>query len=119
MRRINKPWGYELLWAENPRYLGKILCVMAGKRLSLQYHKVKDETMFVQKGNAILEYGEKPTELKSVELGPGQTWHIPAGMVHRLKAVTDIEVVEVSTSEIADVVRLEDDYGRGKNSDTV
>jgi mannose-6-phosphate isomerase-like protein (cupin superfamily) len=112
MKKINKPWGYELIWAENPKYLGKILHIMASKRLSLQYHKVKDETIMVQKGMLRLEIGPSKNDMKVMTLNPGDVQHIPAGHVHRMSGITDVEVLEVSTSESSDVVRLEDDHGR-------
>lgn len=113
MRKVNKPWGYELIWAEQPKYLGKILYIFAGKRLSLQYHKIKDESIMVLKGSLTLEYGNSKANLKTHVLQEGQTWHIAPGMLHRMSAVDDVEVAEVSTSELADVVRVEDDHGRG------
>lgn len=112
MRKVNKPWGYEVIWAENPKYLGKFLHIMASKRLSLQYHKVKDETIMVRKGTLLLEAGTSKNDLKKITLNEGDAYHIPAGLIHRMSGITDVEIVEVSTSEIADVVRLEDDFGR-------
>jgi len=114
MRRVNKPWGYELIWAENPKYLGKILNIMAGKRLSLQYHKVKDETIMVKKGTMKLEFGQSKIGIQEIEMNEGDSFHIQPGLLHRMSAVTDCEVIEVSTSEIADIVRVEDDHGRVK-----
>ena len=114
MRRVNKPWGYELIWAENPKYLGKILHIMAGKRLSLQYHKVKDETVMVKKGVMKLEFGNSKSGLQEIEMNEGDSFHVQPGLLHRMAAVTDCEVIEVSTSELADVVRVEDDHGRVK-----
>lgn len=114
MRRVNKPWGYEVIWAENPKYLGKILNIMAGKRLSLQYHKIKDETIIVKKGTLQLEIGTSKSELKTLVLNEGEAHHIAAGVLHRMSGVTDVEIFEVSTSEFNDVVRVEDDYGRVK-----
>lgn len=112
MRKVSKPWGYELIWAEQSKYLGKILHIDAGKRLSLQYHKVKDETIMVLKGTLSLEYGSSKSTLKTYTLKVGEAWHIAPGMLHRMCAVDDVEVVEVSTSELLDVVRVEDDFGR-------
>ena len=112
MRKINKPWGYENVWAETPKYLGKVLHIMASKRLSLQYHNVKDETIMVQRGTLQLEMGPTKDNLRIILMNPGDVQHIPTGVVHRMTAVTDVEVLEVSTSEIDDVVRLEDDHGR-------
>ncbi len=114
VRKVNKPWGYEVIWAENPKYLGKVLHIMASKRLSLQYHRVKDETIMVQKGTLKLEYGTSKDGLKEIEMNPGDTFHISPGLLHRMSGVTDVEVLEVSTSELNDVVRLEDDHGRVK-----
>jgi mannose-6-phosphate isomerase-like protein (cupin superfamily) len=114
MRKVNKPWGYESIWAENPKYLGKILHIMAGKRLSLQYHRVKDETIIIQKGTMKLEYGTSKIGLQEIEMNPGDSFHITPGLLHRMSAVTDCEVIEVSTSELADIVRVEDDHGRVK-----
>jgi len=112
MRKVNKPWGYEVIWAETPKYLGKILHIMASKRLSLQYHNIKDETIMVQKGVLQLEIGPTKEDLKIVTMNQGDVQRIQTGVVHRMTAVTDVEVLEVSTSEIDDVVRLEDDHGR-------
>jgi mannose-6-phosphate isomerase len=114
MRKVNKPWGYELIWAENPKYLGKILHIMAGKRLSLQYHRVKDETIMIQKGTMKLEYGTSKLSIQEIEMNPGDSFHIAPGLLHRMSAITDCEIIEVSTSELADVVRVEDDHGRVK-----
>jgi mannose-6-phosphate isomerase len=114
MRRVNKPWGYEMIWAENPKYIGKTLHIMAGSRLSLQYHKVKDETIMVLKGTLKLEYGPSKGDLREIEMNPGDTFHVPPGLLHRMSGVTDVEIVEVSTSELNDVVRVADDFGRVK-----
>jgi mannose-6-phosphate isomerase-like protein (cupin superfamily) len=114
MRTIAKPWGSELVWAESAKYLGKILRIQAGKRLSLQYHKIKDETIMVLTGTLQLDVGPTKNDLKTIIMHPGQTYWIQPGVVHRMSGVTDVEVVEVSTSEILDVVRLEDDFGRVK-----
>jgi mannose-6-phosphate isomerase-like protein (cupin superfamily) len=114
MRKVNKPWGYELIWAETPKYLGKLLRIMAGKRLSLQYHAMKDETIFVQKGTMLFELGQTKDQLTKFTLEEGETHHIPSGYVHRMSAITDVEVIEVSTPEIDDVIRIADDYNRVK-----
>lgn len=111
MRRVDKPWGHELIWAETSRYVGKVLHIVAGERLSRQYHRVKEETLLVQSGEMELEIGPAP-EVRSVRLRPGDTFHITPGLVHRMIAITDVEVIEVSTPELDDVVRLEDEYGR-------
>ena len=114
MRRVLKPWGNELVWAESAKYLGKILRIEAGKRLSLHYHKVKDETIMVMKGTLQLEHGPSKIDLKTKIMNPGDVHWIQSGVIHRLSAVTDVEVMEVSTSEGLDIVRIEDDHGRVK-----
>jgi mannose-6-phosphate isomerase-like protein (cupin superfamily) len=111
MRRVDKPWGHELVWAETSRYVGKILHINAGERLSRQYHKVKEETLFVQEGEMLLEIG--PAEQVSARrMTKGDTFHVAPGTIHRMVAVTDVDLIEVSTPELDDVVRLEDVYGR-------
>ncbi len=114
MRRVLKPWGNELVWAESAKYLGKILKIDAGKRLSLHYHKVKDETIMVMKGTLQLEHGSSKIDLKTTIMNPGDVHWVHSGVIHRLTAVTDVEVMEVSTSEGLDIVRIEDDHGRVK-----
>ena len=111
MSRINKPWGYELIWAQTAHYVAKILSIRAGHQLSRQYHRQKDESFFVQKGEMCLEIGQGD-ELKRVEMKPGDSFHCPPCTIHRMRALTDVEVFEVSTPELDDVVRVEDDYGR-------
>jgi mannose-6-phosphate isomerase len=111
-RRIEKPWGWELVWAEAEKYAGKLLHVRAGESLSLQYHERKDESWLVQEGRARLEVGLVDGELETVEIGPGDAFHFEPGTVHRVTAIEDTLVIEVSTPELADVVRLEDAYGR-------
>jgi mannose-6-phosphate isomerase len=111
MRRVDKPWGHELIWAQTPRYVGKILHIKAGERLSRQYHRVKEETLYVQAGVMHLEIG--PADAVEVcRMGPGDVFHIVPGTIHRMIAETDVDVLEVSTPELDDVVRLEDVYGR-------
>ncbi len=110
--RVDKPWGHELIWAKTDRYVGKILHIKAGEALSLQYHRVKDETIMVLRGRMQLVFftdGEPP---KSRELGPLEPFHITTGLRHRMIAIEDTDVLEVSTPELDDVVRLEDRYGR-------
>jgi quercetin dioxygenase-like cupin family protein len=116
MRRVEKPWGYELVWAETPRYVGKILHISAGHRLSRQYHRVKDETFLVQVGEMDLEIGEG-AERRTIRMRPRDAFHCAPGTIHRMIAVTDVDVVEVSTPELDDVVRLEDAYGRQGRSE--
>jgi mannose-6-phosphate isomerase-like protein (cupin superfamily) len=110
--RVDKPWGHELIWARTDRYVGKILHVRAGEALSLQYHQVKDETLYVLAGTVILEVGEDERALERLELAPGDAIHLWPGRRHRLTARTDCDVLEVSTPELDDVVRLADRYGR-------
>ena len=109
---VDKPWGHELIWARTERYVGKILHVRAGEALSLQYHRVKDETLMVLSGELQLVYFADGEEPRSRILAPREPFHVPPGLRHRMIAVTDVEVVEVSTPELDDVVRLEDAYGR-------
>jgi len=111
-RRVEKPWGWELVWAETESYVGKLLHVRAGQALSLQYHEVKDEAWLVQEGRASLELGEVGGELETVEIGPGDTFRFRPRTVHRVTAIDDLTVVEISTNHLDDVVRLEDHYGR-------
>jgi mannose-6-phosphate isomerase len=116
MRRVGKPWGYEIVWAETDSYVGKILHINAGAKLSRQYHVTKDETFLVQAGEMDLQVGQGP-ETKTIRMGQGQSFHCPPRTVHRMIAVTDVDVIEVSTPELDDVVRLEDEYGRSGTSD--
>ncbi|MEP6572915.1 MAG: cupin domain-containing protein [Gemmatimonadota bacterium] len=109
--RVEKPWGYELVWARTDRYVGKILHVKAGHVLSLQYHNRKDETMHVLSGELILRT-QPGTELVSRPFKAGESVHIPPTLVHQIEAVTDTDVLEASTSELDDLVRLQDRYGR-------
>ena len=111
MRRVEKPWGYEVIWAETPLYVGKILHIAAGQRLSRQYHNKKDETFLVQTGEMDLEIGDGDTR-RTLRMRPTDSFHCPPGTIHRMVAVTDVDVIEVSTPELDDVVRLEDAYGR-------
>ena len=112
MTKVDKPWGHELIWAKTDQYVGKILHIRAGEALSLQYHRVKDETIMVLSGRMQLVYfadGEQP---KSKELAPREPFHVAPGLRHRMIAIEDTDVLEVSSTEIDDVVRLEDRYGR-------
>lgn len=107
MLKIDKPWGHEVIWAQTEYYVGKILWIEAGEALSLQVHLRKDETILLKNGRLRLQLG---TEDKILE--PGGHAHIPAGTVHRMIAIETCEIIEVSTPELNDVVRLEDRYGR-------
>jgi mannose-6-phosphate isomerase-like protein (cupin superfamily) len=111
-RKVEKPWGWELLWAETDDYVGKLLFVRAGEALSLQYHERKDEAWLVRAGRAMLELGEVDGELETVTIGPGDAFRFRPRTVHRVTAVEDTLVVEVSTPHLDDVVRVEDRYGR-------
>ena len=111
IRRVPKPWGYELIWAHTERYVGKVLHVTAGESLSLQYHEMKDETLYVIRGRVQLEL-RQGDERRTVILEVGQSLHIPPGLIHRIAALEEADIVEVSTPELDDVVRLEDRYGR-------
>ncbi len=114
--KIEKPWGYELIWALTEDYCGKLLFVKAGESLSLQFHRQKDESWLVHSGRAELEMAEPGKKVPSSEVvGPGAAFHIRPGTVHRVTAVEDTTIVEVSTPQIEDVVRLEDRYGRAEH----
>jgi mannose-6-phosphate isomerase len=111
-QRVEKPWGYELWWAETPHYAGKILHVEAGHRLSLQMHREKDESSYLLSGRLVLTHGPSAEELTTEEIGPGSTWRVEPGTVHTIEALEDSDVLEVSTPHLDDVVRLQDRYGR-------
>jgi len=111
-RKIEKPWGFELLWAKTPKYAGKLIFVRKGHRLSLQYHEKKDETMYFYQGKALLEIEGSDGRLMPKTVESGYCIRIPPHTKHRLKAIEDTTFFEVSTPELEDVVRLEDDYGR-------
>lgn len=113
--RIPKPWGYELIFAKTDRYVGKILHVTAGESLSLQYHEMKEETLYVVRGRVRLTV-EWDSQRRVIELGEGQAFHIPPRMIHRIEGIEDSDIAEVSTTELDDVVRLEDRYGRVEES---
>src|SRR2546429_3080853 len=112
VRRIAKPWGCELILAHTERYAAKILCIRPGQRLSLQHHRVKDETLLLLRGETVLELGRGARPEVCWRMLPGRTYRVRAGQVHRLAAVTATRVLEISTPELDDVVRWEDDYGR-------
>jgi mannose-6-phosphate isomerase len=112
-RRVEKPWGYELIWALTDVYCGKVLFVRAGHSLSLQFHREKDESWHIQSGRAKLELGESGEGALSEEVvSAGASFRLPPGTVHRITALEDTTVLEVSTPHLDDVVRLQDEYGR-------
>lgn len=112
VKRIEKPWGHELIWAYSDRYVGKILHIKAGESLSLQYHERKDETIHVLRGRMTFLVGREGEELREVPLEEGQSFRVTPGTRHRMVALTDCDLLEASTPELDDVVRLEDRYGR-------
>ncbi|HZQ88889.1 MAG TPA: hypothetical protein VFA42_02675 [Gaiellaceae bacterium] len=117
-RRVEKPWGWELIWAEADAYVGKVLFVKAGHSLSLQFHRVKDESWYVESGRAKLELGDSGDAVLNVEvIGPGASFRFLPGTVHRVTALEDTTILEVSTPHLDDVVRLEDAYGRAGTSE--
>tara|TARA_B100000214_G_scaffold274245_1_gene204384 strand:- start:3189 stop:3560 length:372 start_codon:yes stop_codon:yes gene_type:complete len=118
-KKINKPWGHEIIWSHCEEFTGKILVINSGCRLSRQYHKIKEETILVLSGTLKLELGnpsdEKNTNFKCIDLQKGQSFHITPGLIHRFSAeYGEVELAEVSTSYLEDVVRIEDDYNREK-----
>jgi mannose-6-phosphate isomerase len=110
--RVEKPWGHEVWWADTDAYAGKILHVDAGHRLSLQFHREKDETSYLLSGRLRLTQGPSAEDLQEREIGPGQVWRVEPGTVHTIEAIEDSVVLEVSTPHLDDVVRLQDRYGR-------
>jgi mannose-6-phosphate isomerase len=113
VRRVEKPWGYEIIWAHTDRYVGKILHVNAGHALSVQYHERKDETVYLLSGD--MKYWVQlpgDSELRDQRLTTGQSFRITPGTIHFMEAVTDCDILEASTPELDDVVRLKDRYGR-------
>jgi len=113
-RKTEKPWGYELLFALTPQYAGKVIFVKKGYRLSLQYHREKDESMYLLQGK--VQFTIQPQNGKTQEkiVEPGFCLHLPAMTTHRVEALEDSTILEVSTPQLNDVVRLQDDYGRAK-----
>ena len=110
--RVDKPWGYELIWAKTDRYVGKILHIDAGQALSFQYHEVKEETIYVLSGVLYLHVAEGDEPPRVLELGRGEVFHITPGLRHRFEARETVELLETSTPVLDDVVRLDDRYGR-------
>lgn len=115
-KRVEKPWGHEIWWAHTGDYAGKILVVHAGQALSLQFHREKDESSYLLSGRLRLTQGATTEELGEREIVPGQAWRIEAGTVHSIEALEDSVVLEVSTPQLDDVVRLQDRYGRTTRS---
>ena len=116
-RRVDKPWGHELIWAHTEHYVGKILVIEAGRRLSLQRHEIKDETILVMSGRLRLFLEDDAGVVRASELGPGEFRRVETGRIHRYEAIERSELIEVSTPELDDVVRLEDNYGRAGTSE--
>ncbi len=111
-RVVDKPWGHEEIFAETPSYVGKILFIRRGEALSLQYHEIKEETLRVLDGELELVFGPDADNLETRLLERGAVFHVPPGTLHRMIAVSDCSLLEVSTNHLDDVVRLEDRYGR-------
>lgn len=110
-KRVDKPWGYELIWARTDRYVGKVLHIAKGESLSYQYHNVKDETIYLLKGLLDLQIGDASGDAMH-RMKPGDCYRITSKTRHRMTAIEDCDVLEASTPELDDVVRLEDRYGR-------
>ena len=115
-KRVEKPWGFELIWSHTDKYVGKLIVVESGKRLSLQLHRKKEESIYVAAGRMRLHLENDDGEIVTREMGPGDHCHIPVGRRHRFEAIERVEILEVSTPELDDVVRIEDDYGRSEAS---
>ncbi len=115
-RKNEKPWGYELLFALTEKYAGKLIYVKQGHRLSLQYHRQKDETLYIYEGKALVEIEGKNGEIVEQEMKSGDSFRVPPMTKHRMKALEDTVFFEVSTPELEDIVRMEDDYGRAGTS---
>ena len=112
VKHVPKPWGHETIWAHTDRYVGKILHINAGQALSVQYHERKDETVYLLSGEMIYWVKIGDAEMRDMKLGKGEAFRITPGTIHYMEAVTDCDVLEASTPELDDVVRLKDRYGR-------
>jgi len=115
--RVEKPWGWELWWTVTDRYVGKVIFINAGQRLSLQYHNEKDESIFVIEGEMMLHLENADGDLDQIRLRSGEFRRVPVGRRHRFEAIADTRLIEVSTPELDDVFRLEDDFGREGTSE--
>jgi mannose-6-phosphate isomerase len=111
-QRVDKPWGHELIWALTDRYCGKVIVIETGRRLSLQYHEQKDEAILVMSGRLLLHIDDDDGRMTTRELGAGDAAHVAIGRRHRFEAIERVELIEVSTPELSDVIRVEDDFGR-------
>jgi mannose-6-phosphate isomerase-like protein (cupin superfamily) len=111
-RRVEKPWGNELIWVLTDRYCGKVITIDTGRRLSLQYHDRKDEAILVLAGRLRLHLEDDSGTMATRDMGPGESAHVPVGRRHRFESLERVELVEVSTPELDDVIRVEDDFGR-------
>jgi mannose-6-phosphate isomerase len=115
-RRVEKPWGHELIWAWTDRYVGKLLVIEAGRRLSFQYHVQKDEWIHLLEGRLLLTLENGDGIVENRELEAGESARVATGRRHRYEAIETCTIIEVSTPELTDVVRLEDDFGRAGTS---
>jgi mannose-6-phosphate isomerase-like protein (cupin superfamily) len=111
-RLVQKPWGNELIWAETDRYAGKLITIETGQRLSLQYHERKEESVYVLAGLLRLHLEDEAGDMRHVDLGPGDSAYVPVFRRHRFEALERVELIEVSTADLDDVIRIEDDFGR-------
>jgi quercetin dioxygenase-like cupin family protein len=112
IQRVEKPWGYELIWAKTEDYVGKILHINKGHQLSLQYHRTKEETIYLTSGKMTFLFEHDRGVLEEIHMVAGDAHHVPVGKKHRMIAVEDCDIFEVSTPQLDDVVRLDDSYGR-------
>lgn len=117
-KMVLKPWGHEIIFAVTKDYIGKVLVIREGHQLSLQFHRVKEETIYLNRGEMLLTFEKDDGTLAEMSLHAGQSHHIPPNRKHRMKAITECEIFEVSTPHLEDVVRLEDSYGRVPESGT-
>lgn len=116
IKRVEKPWGYELIFAQTKDYVGKILFIKKGHQLSLQFHRIKEETIYVSSGVLKFQFEEEKGILRDIEMHPGDAHHIPPQHQHRMTALEDCTLFEVSTPHLDDVVRLQDSYGRANEA---